>query len=51
MFEKNFLKFTFKGKRYIELCHFLFSSTLRGTPRTLINVYDGTIRTDSGFKS
>ena len=27
---KLFLKFTFKGKRYIELCHFLYISTLSG---------------------
>ena len=27
---KLFLRFTYKGKRYIELCHFLFSSTLSG---------------------
>ena len=27
---KLFLKFAFKGKRYTELCHFFFSSTLSG---------------------
>ena len=45
--KKNFLKFTFKGKRYMELCHFFFSSTLRGTFRSLINIYDEAIRNDS----
>ena len=47
LFEKNFLKFTFKGKRYMELYHFFFSSTLRGTFRSLINIYDEDIRNDS----
>ena len=47
IWKKLFLKFTFKGKRYMELCHFLSSSTLSGTFRTLINIYDGAILTDS----
>ena len=31
----------------MELCHFFFSSTLRGTFRSLINIYDEAIRNDS----
>ena len=47
-FEKKlFLKFTIKGKRYMELSHFFFSSTLSGKFRTLINIYDGAIPIDS----
>ena len=30
----------------MELCDFLFSSTLSGTFRTRTNIYDGAIRTD-----
>ena len=31
----------------MELCHFFFSSTLSGTFRTLINIYDEAMRIDS----
>ena len=43
---KLFLKFTFKGKIYVELCHFFFSRTLSETFRTPINIDDGAIGTD-----
>ena len=46
---KTLLKFTLKGKRYMELCHFVFSSTLSGTFRILINIYDRAIIAN-GFK-
>ena len=45
--KKQFIIFTFKGKRYIEFCHVFFSSTLSGTLKTQINIYDGATRTDS----
>ena len=47
IWKKLFIKFTFKGKRYMELRHFFFSSTLSGIFKTLINIYDGANRTDS----
>ena len=31
----------------MELCHFFFSSTLSGTSRTLINIYEAAICIDS----